>query len=405
MLVGAADQAGAPSDLLSNLLPPLLKLHELVEFEEQRDGASPLLPALRAALRDMDQAFAAHGVLRVAAVPGSPIDMADHEVAQLAVVGGVAAADLTALGDAVVHECLRPAYVHLSSGSVLKRALVTAERRPHELVDRLEPPRRLAGLTHAVQPGDTLQGLAVRYGVRVSAISRANNLASAQSMHARKELHIPPSATAGGSDAPGSGRPGLAATHVAGGAARIAVSAAQGQLTGPATAAPAAAPPSGCADMGAAVGATPRPTVLPPTPRGGQSGAVDTRSDAEQELARQEWFRYYCGARDWDGAESMAVTDADARTIARLRMLAAVPTRTTQLEEGVLYTGVASARGVRGRDAEGGTAPFAPGDEIAPAGPSMASRIAAKRRQASFERRAARAAASMSTPRGALAGS
>ena len=45
---------------------------------------------------------------------------------------------------------------------------------------------------HELARSDTLQGLAVRYGVRPAAILHANKLASAQAMHARRTLLIPP---------------------------------------------------------------------------------------------------------------------------------------------------------------------------------------------------------------------
>ena len=49
------------------------------------------------------------------------------------------------------------------------------------------PPR-----VHVLARSDTLQGLAVRYGVRPTAILKANKLPSAQAMHARATLVIPP---------------------------------------------------------------------------------------------------------------------------------------------------------------------------------------------------------------------
>lgn len=59
-----------------------------------------------------------------------------------------------------------------------------------------------------------------------------------------------------------------------------------------------------------------KPAVAPPTPRGQVATVVDTRSDEEQEAARVEWFHHYLEVKDWDGAQSMAVSDADLAQIA-----------------------------------------------------------------------------------------
>ena len=56
-----------------------------------------------------------------------------------------------------------------------------------EEADEAPPPQM-----HVLSRSDTLQGLAVRYGVRPAAILKANKLPSAQAMHARSTLVIPP---------------------------------------------------------------------------------------------------------------------------------------------------------------------------------------------------------------------
>jgi hypothetical protein len=50
-------------------------------------------------------------------------------------------------------------------------------------------------LTHYVQPGDTLQGLALRYGTAMEHIKRANKLWTADSLFLRPTLNIPISET------------------------------------------------------------------------------------------------------------------------------------------------------------------------------------------------------------------
>ena len=55
-----------------------------------------------------------------------------------------------------------------------------------------------AGAGYTVRPGDTLSGIAARYGVSVSALARANNIADPDFIIAGRTLQIPGSGSGGG---------------------------------------------------------------------------------------------------------------------------------------------------------------------------------------------------------------
>ncbi|KAM4013335.1 lysM and putative peptidoglycan-binding domain-containing protein 1 [Anomaloglossus baeobatrachus] len=59
------------------------------------------------------------------------------------------------------------------------------------LVQSTYSPARLRKLEHLVQPGDTLQGLALKYGVTMEQIKRANRLYTNDSIFLKKYLSIP----------------------------------------------------------------------------------------------------------------------------------------------------------------------------------------------------------------------
>jgi uncharacterized protein YkwD len=56
------------------------------------------------------------------------------------------------------------------------------------------PPTEPAAVTHTVQPGDTLLGLALAYGVPMAAIQLANGMGESTVLHAGQTLSIPPQA-------------------------------------------------------------------------------------------------------------------------------------------------------------------------------------------------------------------
>jgi len=71
---------------------------------------------------------------------------------------------------------------------------------------RLQIPQRgsVAGRTHVVQRGETLAGVALRYGVTISALARANGLPNPNLLYVGQRLHIP---TNGFAPAPASPAP------------------------------------------------------------------------------------------------------------------------------------------------------------------------------------------------------
>lgn len=59
------------------------------------------------------------------------------------------------------------------------------------LVQTSYSPARVRKVEHLVQPGDTLQGLALKYGVTMEQIKRANRLYTNDSIFLKKHLSIP----------------------------------------------------------------------------------------------------------------------------------------------------------------------------------------------------------------------
>ncbi|XP_063001713.1 lysM and putative peptidoglycan-binding domain-containing protein 1 [Elgaria multicarinata webbii] len=59
------------------------------------------------------------------------------------------------------------------------------------LVKSVTSPARERRVEHRLEPGDTLQGLAVRYGVTTEQIKRANRLYTNESIFFKKTLYIP----------------------------------------------------------------------------------------------------------------------------------------------------------------------------------------------------------------------
>ncbi|XP_040189113.1 lysM and putative peptidoglycan-binding domain-containing protein 1 [Rana temporaria] len=74
-------------------------------------------------------------------------------------------------------------------GSGLLRG--TRTRSYGSLVQTQYSPARVQKVEHLVEPGDTLQGLALRYGVTMEQIKRANRLYTNDSIFLKKHLSIP----------------------------------------------------------------------------------------------------------------------------------------------------------------------------------------------------------------------
>lgn len=70
----------------------------------------------------------------------------------------------------------------------------SAEQRPQDQ----PPPDAPAQLTHLVVPGDTLAAISIRYGVTISAIATANQIADPSLIYIGQVLRIPVETTTGG---------------------------------------------------------------------------------------------------------------------------------------------------------------------------------------------------------------
>lgn len=221
--VGAVDQSPLLA-LAASLLGPIEKLENLIGFEEARAFAagvdSPLLPGLVATAAGFRQSLAEHGILSTAPAPWDDFDPRRHEVASLRVrpaptrssEAAAATACAAALADLVVVECHRDGLFHQPSGLVLRKAVVVTRAKVRKAPPRschvtgaehLTAPAEPASgevpeegnvgeQLHAVQPHDTLQGIALRYGVSPATLIRYNKLPGTDAFHLRTALLIPP---------------------------------------------------------------------------------------------------------------------------------------------------------------------------------------------------------------------
>ena len=182
---------------LADVLKPLQQLQSLVEFEAMRQDQNPLLPTLASCMNDISTALAANGIAQSGATVGEPFDEERHERAAR---GGIVPADDNLLDDFVIKEVVRPGYVHSATGAVIIRALVHTSsasgggKRIVAAASSSAPPVETPRGTrmHQVMAGDTLQGLALRYGCQPAALMRLNRLPNAHALHARKMLRLPP---------------------------------------------------------------------------------------------------------------------------------------------------------------------------------------------------------------------
>ena len=99
--------------LVRDILPSVVSLRELAEFEGNRDSASPVLPALTRAVRDIESALSAHGIARIAPAPGTPVDESLHAVSAPTLMSFTGTASIGRddrtddSGTAEVGECVR----------------------------------------------------------------------------------------------------------------------------------------------------------------------------------------------------------------------------------------------------------------------------------------------------------
>ena len=63
------------------------------------------------------------------------------------------------------------------------------------------PPQSPQYITYVIQPGDTLSGIAIRYGTTVSALSQLNNISDPDKIYTGNTLKVPESGTGSGSSA------------------------------------------------------------------------------------------------------------------------------------------------------------------------------------------------------------
>ena len=238
------------------LIDPLDRLEKLIKFEEVRcengSDSSPVLPALIANLHRFHEALELGGVLPIAPDAGDTFEPGRHALARARAksVGTAAHGGGETGSRMTIVECVQEGLIHTPSNTVLRHAVVTAakpkpagaasgacfsssssssssssnapnggssadsERRvgtsaaPVTEAKGCDPPRSSAAAAllasvqkaagtpppreHLLAPGDTMQGIALRYGVSPAAIARLNRLPVGDSaLHLRTKLLIP----------------------------------------------------------------------------------------------------------------------------------------------------------------------------------------------------------------------
>ena len=184
--------------LLTLFMVPLDHLEALVSFEEQRklENPNPMLHAVRKSLRLMESALlSTPGISRLAPSGRVPFVTREH-----AVFVAPSKASLQADGaERVVETTIRAGYRHDATGAILRRALVALAPAPLAAPPSPSPAgtealgqaaSEVEELVHELLGSDTLQGLAVRFGVQPGALLRLNRLPSAQALHGRRQ--VPP---------------------------------------------------------------------------------------------------------------------------------------------------------------------------------------------------------------------
>ena len=201
-------------DLVAALMQPLEKLERCASFEQSRtrtEGLNPLLPPLCTALQQIEQALLEHGACKLTPEPGCAFDPMEHR--QVEKFASSSRRPAPAPAGIVVVDVISAGYRHVQTGAVLRRALVLAQppapsepsegrgargsRRPScdemELGgDEVAAVAADGSLVHELSRFDTLQGLALRYKLQPAVLMRHNRLTSAQALHGRKTILIPP---------------------------------------------------------------------------------------------------------------------------------------------------------------------------------------------------------------------
>ena len=228
------DASEAQLSLARSLLEPLLALEKLASFEEVRCAESPVLPALVKTAARFHRALGEHAIEGVTPVPGEAYDAAVHELARVrasaAATPSVAASSSSSSSAAAaagaesgaglaVVECHLPGLRHTPTGTVLRRAIVVAKpsedhrprsgkatataaaTAPSPGAPAATPPQQADGgsgsgqpAVHVLQPNDTIQGVALKYGVSPAALIRLNKLPGGDktALHLRTSVAIPP---------------------------------------------------------------------------------------------------------------------------------------------------------------------------------------------------------------------
>ena len=228
------DASEAQLSLARSLLEPLLALEKLASFEEVRCAESPVLPALVKTAARFHRALGEHAIEGVTPVPGEAYDAAVHELARVrasaAATSSVAASSSSSSSAAAaagaesgaglaVVECHLPGLRHTPTGTVLRRAIVVAKpsedhrprsgkatataaaTAPSPGAPAATPPQQADGgsssgqpAVHVLQPNDTIQGVALKYGVSPAALIRLNKLPGGDktALHLRTSVAIPP---------------------------------------------------------------------------------------------------------------------------------------------------------------------------------------------------------------------
>jgi hypothetical protein len=181
---------------LSAFLRPLQKLESLVAFESLRQDENPLVAPLKGNLDEIRAALAAHGITPLSATVGTLYDEESHE--RVARGGAPLADDFD--DHLIVREVVRSGLAHSATGTVLVPVLVHASTASKpggcgaSAAAAASPPLQTPRGTrvHEVSSSDTVQGLAVRYGVQPATLMRLNKLPTAQALFSRKTIRLPP---------------------------------------------------------------------------------------------------------------------------------------------------------------------------------------------------------------------
>lgn len=230
------------SAMVHALLAPIERLWLLASFEEQRPAIdNPLLPAVRAAVRNVEVALVAHEFTAIYPTPGEPFDPCSMQLA----AKGPVKSDSRIPDVAAVTECLRKGFRNERTQDIVLRATVliatsgsrkfaetsalqkgegtsafqkgTAlkhspsstddsflEERGSVVESRAPLALSTCGTastaasgpsTYHVRAGDTVSSLALRFGVTPAAIMRTNRLPSAYALLAKPTILIPPPAS------------------------------------------------------------------------------------------------------------------------------------------------------------------------------------------------------------------